>query len=204
MAEARFVDATYLELVQPSPGESVDLLRAYRDAAREDAAALQVEVLRRIERPNQFIVLAAAASEPPLDAHRSAGPFVRLTERLAPLLAAPPDTRQHQALAVAAAANAGPNAITAVTHVDVVPQHKDEAVDALERLATDSRKHAGNVRFDVWQQIDRPNHFTMVETWSSRRSFNAHTAAEETRAFRAQLATMTGALYDERLFQVLG
>jgi quinol monooxygenase YgiN len=90
-----------------------------------------------------------------------------------------------------------------VTHVDVVPQHKDDAVVALEQLAEESQRHGGNVRFDVWQQTNRPNHFTVVETWSSRRTFDAHSMAGETRDFRSKLAGMTGALYDERLYRKL-
>jgi quinol monooxygenase YgiN len=142
-------------------------------------------------------LLADAPSEAPIEAHRTSSLFAQLTERLAPLLAAPPDTRQHHGLTVAAATRIGLNGITAATHVDVVPQHKDEAVSALQRIA------AGNTRYDVWQQVNRPNHFTVVEAWSSRRALNAHAAAAETKGFRVQLTAMTGALYDERLYRAL-
>jgi quinol monooxygenase YgiN len=203
LAESPFFDVTYFELAEPSLEQGAGLLREYSNAVRGGGRDVQVEVMRRIERLNQFIVLVGAASEAPLEDYRTADPFVRLNEQLAPALAAPPDTRQHHSLTIAPATNGGPNSITAVTHVDVVPQHKDDAVVALEGLARGSRRHAGNVRFDVWQQLNRPNHFTVVETWSGRRSFITHAAADETRAFRAQLAPMTGALYDERLYRAL-
>ena len=89
------------------------------------------------------------------------------------------------------------------THVDVIPQHKDAGVEALQELAAASRPQPGNVRFEVWQQANRGNHFAVVETWSTRRRFDAHLMAADTREFRSKLAVMTGALYDERLYRLL-
>ena len=93
--------------------------------------------------------------------------------------------------------------VTAVTHVDVIPPQKDNGVAAVKQLAEDSRKQNGNVRFDVYQQTNRPNHFTVVETWSSRAAYDAHFVTAQTKDFRTKLATMTGALYDERLYRTL-
>ena len=76
-------------------------------------------------------------------------------------------------------------------------------VAAVKQLAEDSRKHANNLSFDVWQQTNRPNHFTVVESWGNRGSFDLHEMQKETREFRTKLATMTGALYDERLYKML-
>ena len=90
-----------------------------------------------------------------------------------------------------------------MTHVDVIPQHKDAGVEALQELAAASRPQPGNVRFEVWQQTNRGNHFAVVETWSTRRRFDAHLMAADTREFRSKLAVMTGALYDERLYRLL-
>jgi quinol monooxygenase YgiN len=57
--------------------------------------------------------------------------------------------------------------------------------------------------FDVWQQTNRLNHFTVVETWSTMRSFTAHGSTAQTRDFRARIAPMMGALYDERWYRAL-
>ena len=94
--------------------------------------------------------------------------------------------------------------IYAVTHVDVIPPRKERRLCALLRqLAADSGKDAGHVRFDVLQQTNRPNHFTVVEVWKDRNAFDAHGMAAHTRQFRDRLAPMSGALYDERLYAVL-
>ena len=74
---------------------------------------------------------------------------------------------------------------------------------AVKQLAEDSRKHAGNLTFDVWQQTNRPNHFTVVESWANRGAFDVHEMQKETREFRMKLGPMSGALYDERLYKVL-
>ena len=159
--------------------------------------------MQRLDRPNQFTVLAAWKDQDAFEAHIGTAHHTQLSQQLAPMLAAPNDTRQHNGLAVGDARVAPRASITAVTHVDVTPPHTDGAVAALQQLAEESREHDGNLRFDVWQQTNRLNHCTVVETWSSRDAFDAHTMAPETLGFRTQLAIMTGALYDERLYRTL-
>jgi quinol monooxygenase YgiN len=50
------------------------------------------------------------------------------------------------------------------------------------------------------QEGNRPNHFTVVEVWKDAKAVEAHSMAAATRQFRDKLATMTGALYDERKY----
>ena len=90
-----------------------------------------------------------------------------------------------------------------MTHVDVPPPRKDECVAALKALVGASRKEAGVARFEVFQQGNRPNHFSVVEIWKGQRAYDAHITAAHTRKFRDQLTPMTGALYDERLYKAL-
>ena len=195
-ADAAFFSATYIEVTEAGLVRATSLLRDYRAGAH--AAALGFKVLLRIERPTHFLVLGSWSSE---DAYRAeASNAAALEQQLAELLASPSDTRLHTPLAVGSRAEAG---LAVATHVDVVPQHKDEAVLELQRLASASRRHDGNVRFDVWQQTNRPNHFTVIEGWVHRRAFDTHVSAPETRAFRGALTAMTGALYDERLYASL-
>jgi quinol monooxygenase YgiN len=88
-----------------------------------------------------------------------------------------------------------------VTHVDVPPPFKDTTVPLLQSLADASRKEAGNLRFEVQQQGNRPNHFTVVELWADQKAYDAHVMAPHTRQFRDKLGPMSGALYDERLYR---
>ncbi len=85
----------------------------------------------------------------------------------------------------------------------MIPPRKDDGAASLAQLAGNSRRDAGNLGFDVLQQTSRPNHFTVVEIWKDRPAFDAHGMAPHTRQFRGQLAPMSGALYDERLYVAL-
>ena len=202
--EATFYTATYVEVVPPSTAQGAALLRQYREAGRKDEGNVRFEVLQRIDRPNQFTILAAWKDQKAFEAHRAAAPTKELRDKLQPLVASPNDERLHNGLSVGpppAASAAG--TLYAVTHVDVIPPRKDDCVALLKQLAEASRKDAGHVRFDVVQQTNRPNHFTVVEAWEDRKAFDAHGMAAHTRQFRDQLAPMSGSLYDERLYVAL-
>jgi quinol monooxygenase YgiN len=87
--------------------------------------------------------------------------------------------------------------------VDVPPPKKDECIAALKTLVADSRKETGSVRFDVFQQGNRPNHFSVVEIWKNQGAYDAHITAAPTKKFREELTPMSGALYDERLYKAI-
>ena len=70
----------------------------------------------------------------------------------------------------------------------------------LKKLADDTRKEPDSQRFEAWVQNNRANHFTVTEIWKNRAAIDAHIVAPTTRQFRDKLGTMTGALYDERLY----
>ena len=102
----------------------------------------------------------------------------KLNEKLATMLAAPTDTRQHNAPVGRAGQGRARTPIVAVTHVDVIPPEKDNGANALEQLADGSRRHAGNLQFDVWRQTNRPNHFTVVEVLGQPRRIRRPRDAE--------------------------
>jgi quinol monooxygenase YgiN len=195
--------ATYVELVPPAKSTGAALLKAYREAGRKDAGNARIEVVQRLDRPSQFVVLAAWKDKAAFDAHMAAAHSKQLSSKLLPHFASPNDERQHNVLTVADAKATAKGAIFVVTHVDVPPPRKDEVIPLLNQLAADSRKENGNGRFDVWQQTSRPNHFTVVEAWSGQKAYDTHIMAAHTRQFRAKLTPMTGALYDERLYKMV-
>ena len=90
-------------------------------------------------------------------------------------------------------------AVCAVAHVDVLPPFTAEGAALLRRYQADARKDPGAVRVDVFEQLGRPNHSTIVSVFESRKAFDAHVAAEHTKAFRSRLQPMLGSPYDERL-----
>ncbi len=94
--------------------------------------------------------------------------------------------------------------IYVVTHVDVLPQAPVSAATILlKEYAADSRKESGAVRIEVYAQISRLNHFSVVEVWKDQHAFDAHEAAAHTKQFRDQIQPMLGSPFDERLHQII-
>jgi quinol monooxygenase YgiN len=204
--DASFYTVTYVEVGPILSKVGAAALKAYRDPSRKDPGNVHLDIFENMDRPNQFVILGAWKDKDAFEAHKGSAHFKTLGEKLLPILVAPTDTRHHIALSGSTAVapdKSAKDAIIAVTHVDVIPPQKDNGIAALKQLADESRKHPGNLQFHVWQQVDRPNHATVVEAWNNRGAFNVHQMRQETRDFRTKLAPMSGALYDERLFKPL-
>ena len=78
-------------------------------------------------------------------------------------------------------------AIFVATHVDVIPPRKDDCIAILKAMSTDTPKDAGNLRYEVLQQPNRTNHFTVTEAWKDKKSLDGHASADHTRQFREKL-----------------
>jgi quinol monooxygenase YgiN len=193
---------TYIEVKPSAKKEASIVLRALRQASRKDEGNRRTDVLESISRSGQFVILTAWRDQKALDAHMAAAPTKDARDKLHALRNSPADDRIHNGLSLAAA-EASRRPFYVVTHVDVPPPRKDECVDMLKKLADDSRKDDGNLRYDVVQQSNRPNHFTVIEVWKNRKAFEAHSMAAHVRDFRDKLTPMSGALYDERLYRTL-
>lgn len=192
---------TYIELKPTAKSEGAALLKSWRDAQRKAEGNMRCEVVHHTTRPGQFVVLAAWKNKAAFDAHTAAG-GQEFRDKLNGLRNSPADDRFHNGLSVGPMELAR-GALYAVTHVDVIPPRREDAVAALKILGDANRAAEGNVRYEIVQQTNRPNHFTVVEIWRSRLAFDANSMSGHQREFRDKLAQMTGALYDERLYESL-
>src|SRR5262249_45396736 len=148
-----------------------------------------------------LVVIEAWKDQAALEGHRKGKPYAEFNEKLGSIRNAPLDERVHNALAAAAQMPAsGPAAMWVVTHVDVPPPSKDACITELKALTEASRKDAGNLMFEVVQQSNRPNHFTVVEVWQDAKALDAHSTTEHTKRFRANLGPMLGAPHDDRVY----
>ena len=195
--------ATYVEVVPTAMEQGAALLKQYRDASRKDAGNQRMELVQELGRPSRFAILAIWQDQKAFDAHGKSASTGEFRDKLKAIQAAPYDDRVHSGLAVAAKDALRRSAVVVLTHVDVPPPFKDTTIALLQQLAEASRKDTGNQRFEVQQQGNRPNHFTVVESWADRRAYDAHVMAASTRQFRDKLGPMSGALYDERLYKPL-
>ena len=195
--------ATYVELVPTAINDGSAILKQYRDASRKDIGNLRIEVVQEVGRPTRFVILAIWSDQKAFEGHGKATHTAQFRDKLKGVHAAPYDERVHSGMWVGARDTLRAGSVVVVTHVDVPPPFKDTTVPLLQQLSEASRKESGNQRFEVQQQANRPNHFTVVEIWTDPKTYDAHVMAGHTRQFRDKLGPMSGALYDERLYKAL-
>ena len=201
--QGNIYSVTYVEVMPTAKADAVTLLRRYREAAQKEGGNLRCEIVQRIDQPHQFAILEIWKDQAAFEAHGKSASTGETREKIAAIRNAPTDERVHTALSVGRIDAPARGGIYVITHVDVIPPRKDDGVAALKRLGEDSRRDHDNLRFEVVQQINRPNHFTVVEIWRDARAVETHSMAAPTREFRDKLATMTGALYDERMYRAI-
>ena len=205
----RYVVA-YLEVKPTAAADALKLVRQFSRATRKEAGNLRAEALQRIGQSNHFVLLETWKDQAAADAHARLAATARFNDRIAAIRNAPIDRRVHFPLSV------GPppekaislkvlgviprGRVAVVTHVDVIPPQRENGTAFTRQLAEDSRKEAGNLRFEAVTQVNRQNHFTVIEVWRDRVTAHRHSMAAHTRAFRDKLAPASGALYDERFY----
>ncbi len=200
--EGNIYAVAYVEVMPTSRTDAIALLKRYRDAARKEDGALRCEVISRIGQPHQFAILEVWKDQKAFEARTRSANTTQFREKIHAIRNAPFDERVHVGVSV------GPlqpglagDAVYVVTHVDVIPPRKEDGLAAVKQLGDDSRP--GAVRFEVVQQTNRPNHFTVVEIWKDAKAVETHSMADATRLFRDKLGPMSGALYDERMFRAV-
>jgi quinol monooxygenase YgiN len=195
---------TYIEVTPSAEAETANLLRRVAAASRREAGNLRFDVLQHSERKSQFAILETWSDGKAFEAHRGGAAMKQFRAELDPLRISFYDERLDNAIDVGPLpAPAGKDAIYVVTHIDVTGQFKDEAIVMMKKMAADSRREPDAERYDVWQQSNRLNHFTVCEIWKDQAALDAHGRAAGTREFRDKLGHMMGALYDDRRYRNL-
>jgi quinol monooxygenase YgiN len=203
MTNANCFIVIYIEVAPASTGAAAALVKQWVEGSRKDDGNLRSEVLQRSSPANQFVLVSIwrdlAAFEKSRDGAASKDIIVKLT----PHLIAGIDTRVHNALIGGPDTARGQGTVFVVTHIDVPPPSKDQCIELVTAQVTASRKAPGCMRFEVFQQANRPNHFSAVEVWADRAAFDANIVAAHTKDFRMKLTPISGALYDERIYQAV-
>jgi quinol monooxygenase YgiN len=195
---------TYLEVMPTAVAGTAKLVLQFRDATRTEPGNLRADALQRDGQRNQFVLLEAWKDQAATDAHAKAPATIQFRDKIKDMQNAPIDERVHFPLSVGPIqAKAGENAVAVVTHVDVIPPQRENGTTITKKLAEDGRKDAGNLRFEAVTQVNRQNHFTVIELWRDRKAADDHSMANHTRTYREKLGPASGALYDERLYKIL-
>jgi len=196
---------TYIDVAPATRNSDAGFLRQLVTASRKEPGVLRYDAFKRSAPSNQFAIIEIWKDQKSYDAHAASAHVKTFRQQIEPHLVAPIDERPHVALAVGPkdSTTVPARALIAVSHVDLIPPKKDDGVAALKTLADPTRKDGGNLRFDVYQQKSRPNHFTVVEVWRDQKAADAHEVGAHTKQFRQLLGTATGALYDQRWYRAL-
>jgi len=196
---------TYFEADPTTVPRVVSTLRRAVAQARQSDGNTGFLALRERERPGRFAIVESWRDQAAHDAHAAAAKT--LADQLQPYLVSPLDSRPSVPLDVGGGpfnSGAGLRAVIVVlTHVDVLPAGKDQTIDLVKALAAAARKEDGNLFFNVLQQANRGNHMTLVAAWRDRTAFLSYVVAGPTKDFRTKLTPLAGALYDERLYEVI-
>jgi quinol monooxygenase YgiN len=194
--------ATYVDIKRSLAGEGMGLLRIYRGASSAESGNEYIHVFQETTRPNRFVVLESWKDQPVFLSHEEAQQTLQFRAKLKSIYSNPYDQRVHHGFAVSTkTAAVTADSVCVVTHVDVPPPRKDEAEGLLRHLAEESRKEAGNIQYDVFQQTSRTNHFTVFAGWKDMEAFDSHELSAHRMEFREALWPILGAPYDERLFR---
>jgi quinol monooxygenase YgiN len=196
---------TYIDVTPATRAADAALLRQLAAASRKEPGVVRYEVFQRGTPANQFAIIEIWKDQQSYDAHAAAAHVKTFRQQIEPHLVAPIDERPYVGLATGAKDSAAlpRGATVAISHVDVIPPKKDDGVAALKALAEPTRKDNGNLRFDVYQQKARPNHFTVIEVWRNQKAADDHEVGTHTKDFRKALGSATGALYDQRWYKAL-
>ena len=195
---------TYFDVAPTAAQQSAAIAGQYAEASRKEDGNAGCEAFEEIGRPSRLATLEIWRDKKAADAHNAGTSAAAFRDKLQPRMIGGFGARPHGGLSVAAPKGQLPtDALYVLTHVDVFPTYKDQAIELVKTQADAARKDDGNLRYDVVQWDGHANHFTLIETWRDRKAFDTSVTTPHSREFRDKLTPLEGALYDERLYQAV-
>ena len=91
----------------------------------------------------------------------------------------------------------------AVAYVDIAPASRPAAITVLKQYREASRNEPGFKRMEYFEQVGKPGHFSIIEAWATDKSFDAHSASQNSKDYRAKVDSMRLSDYDQRPYKTL-
>jgi autoinducer 2-degrading protein len=193
----------YVEIAPASRTAAITAIKQYRDASRKESGFRRLEFFEQAARPGHFCIIETWASGGDLDAHAASAHAKDYRAKIDAVRLSDYDQRPYKTLSLGPApSDKSSHGSFVITHVDIGGQGTN-AADLLRKLAEDSRKEEGNLRFDVLLHTMRANHFTVIEEWQTPKALETHAAAAHTKEYRTNLAPIAGSPLDERLYKIV-
>ncbi len=196
----------YIEVAPASRPALVTALKQYREATRKEDGFVRMEFFEQTGRPAHFNIIETWANPKAVEVHAAAASTRQMRSSFDSIRISDYDQRPYKTLSLGTGTRGQtplpPSAIHVISHVDIGGQGTN-AAELLKKLAEESRKEEGNLRFDVLQHAMRANHFTVIETWQTAKAADAHASAAHTKQYRDGIAPIAGSPLDERLFKAV-
>jgi quinol monooxygenase YgiN len=200
--DTSFYAVSYVDIAPSSKAAADATFKKYRDDSRKSDGFVKMEYFEQAGRTGHFCIIETWASQKAFDSNAAAH-AKQLRSDIDSMRLSDFDQRTYKTLSLDSRKNpAADKAVYVITHVDIGGQGTS-AADLLKRLAEESRKENGNLRFDVLQHAMRANHFTVIEAWQNQKALDAHAAASHTKQYRDGLAPISGSPLDERLYKAV-
>ena len=90
-----------------------------------------------------------------------------------------------------------------VAYVEILPASRAAAITAMKQYRDASRKDDGVQRIEFFEQVGRPAHFCIIETWANSRDLETHAASANAKDFRNKIDAMSLSDYDQRPYKTL-
>jgi quinol monooxygenase YgiN len=90
-----------------------------------------------------------------------------------------------------------------VAYVEILPASRTAAIAAVKQYIDASRKDDGFQRIEFFEQVGRPAHFCIIETWANGGDLESHAASAHAKDFRSKIEAMSLSDYDQRPYKTL-
>jgi quinol monooxygenase YgiN len=152
-----------------------ELFRSLVPSTRSEQGCLRYELNQDIDYPHRFRFAEKFQDEGALQAHGKAPHVQRFLDSVSPLI----DSREIRTLKELfpdkdKPLQSGETPFVVIAHFTAKPGKQVEFLSFLSTLIEPTRNEAGCSRYELNQDLEDPNTFSFVETFSGRAGFDAH------------------------------
>ena len=90
-----------------------------------------------------------------------------------------------------------------VSYFEVTPASKEAAETELKQYRNASRKDEGSIRAELFEQVGRSGHFTVIEAWRDQKAFDAHRTDAHSKELLSKLQSIRLSDHDQRPYKTL-
>ena len=99
------------------------------------------------------------------------------------------------------AAGSADSTFYSVSYIEVKPSSRIPAITMLKQYRDATHRDDDNIRLELFEQVDRPGHFLLVETWRTAAAFDAKASARKQLADVMEAIRVSG--WDTRPYKTL-